>query len=142
MAEHRLETYELSKHPGYPHAHVVKLEHTPNGPEMATMWVRGENDPVRVGLPPSPYDTALAFTDPTTNQRLAVLGVVRIHGAVDTTRPTLSLNVLALAAFPLPDWPITFGSINKDDPGAGVWVSLNTPANVIGEWLRQEDLEA
>lgn len=137
-----LETYELSKVPGYPHAHVVKLEHGPGGPEITTMWVRGENDPVRIGKPPTPYDTALAFTDPATNQRLAVLGVIRIHGQVDTERPTLNLNVMGLSAFPLPDWPITFGSLSKDDPGLGVWVSLNTPATVIGEWLRQEDLEA
>ncbi|QPO17149.1 hypothetical protein SEA_LILBEANIE_71 [Gordonia phage Lilbeanie] len=140
MDNYEIETYEMQKRPDYPHMHLVKMWHSPAGPSIQTLRVTSPDEPPAIAAPPTPYDTNMAFIDSATNERLAILGVVRLQPDVDGARPTLSLSVMGLSAFPLPDWPITFGSLDPEDPGAGVWLSLNTPETVSGRWIPQSEV--
>lgn len=75
------------------------------------------------------------LVDPSTNERVAFLTVAHLKPQIDPRRPVLQLAALGVSAFPQPDWPLVFGSLDRDDPLAGVWVSLNTPRNVKLGWI-------
>ncbi|QAY16811.1 hypothetical protein SEA_TWONLO_66 [Gordonia phage Twonlo] len=75
------------------------------------------------------------LVDPSTNERVAFLTVAHLKPQIDPRRPVLQLAALGVSAFPQPDWPLVFGSLDRGDPLAGVYASLNTPRNVKLGWI-------
>ncbi|AMS03061.1 hypothetical protein SEA_LEONARD_69 [Gordonia phage Leonard] len=84
--------------------------------------------------PPTAGD-GFQLVDTETGERIAFLTVAHLKPQVDPQRPVLMLQVIAVSAFHMPDWPIAFGSYDQNDPMAGVWVSLNTPEAVKLGWI-------
>lgn len=84
--------------------------------------------------PPTAGD-GFQLVDTATGERLAFLTVAHLKPQVDPQRPVLMLQVTAVSAFHMPDWPFAFGSYDQNDPMAGVWVSLNTPDSVKLGWI-------
>lgn len=120
----------------YPITWIARLINTDTGPQLTVM----RDDPADDTTDPQWYEAPTAgdgfqLVDPRHNQRIAFLQSAQLRPEVDRNRPILQLTAVATSAFAQPDWPFMFGSYTDDDPMAGLWVMLNTPADVKLGWV-------